>query len=281
MLINALDPYVSTEDIEKGTIWRTEIAAKLEETDCGILCVTPQNLHSEWMHFEAGALSKRVTETRVCTFMMGTTAADLGTSPLSNFQHTMPDKDDFLRLLRTLNNFCGNLRSDDNALEKVFDKFWEDISGRLDNIRKDIAKSKPKAKEKALPETTAAGQISPAVVDEVLSRLRGLERQQSQIINKISIPSEEESLYEKFYSGPIGPETPISLSERQGKKWESIFAVIETELMSVNNPVTVTKWAPREVSLRCSRDPGLSFRRWAKEMAHKAGFILHFSWGVT
>jgi TIR domain len=57
-VLQSVDPYVSSEDIEKGARWSNEVGRELESTSYGILCVTRENLDSRWLNFEAGALSK-------------------------------------------------------------------------------------------------------------------------------------------------------------------------------------------------------------------------------
>ena len=57
-VIQSIEPYVSSEDIDKGARWSTDIAKELENSTFGILCVTKENLEAPWLSFEAGALSK-------------------------------------------------------------------------------------------------------------------------------------------------------------------------------------------------------------------------------
>ena len=57
-VIQSLEPYVSSEDTDKGARWSTDIAKELEDSTFGILCVTKENLEAPWLSFEAGALSK-------------------------------------------------------------------------------------------------------------------------------------------------------------------------------------------------------------------------------
>ena len=52
-------PYVSSQDIDKGARWTTDIAKELHESAYGILCITRENIEAPWINFEAGALSKR------------------------------------------------------------------------------------------------------------------------------------------------------------------------------------------------------------------------------
>lgn len=43
-VIQSLKPYVSSEDIYKGTRWNSDIATELEKSNFGILCVTIDNI---------------------------------------------------------------------------------------------------------------------------------------------------------------------------------------------------------------------------------------------
>ena len=63
-VIQSIEPYVSSEDIDKGARWSTDIASELADSSYGILCVTKDNLHAPWLTFEAGALSKTMDMNR-------------------------------------------------------------------------------------------------------------------------------------------------------------------------------------------------------------------------
>src|SRR5438270_7602022 len=85
-VIQAVEPFLSL-DIEKGARWSEKINKALEETKVGIICLNKENLSSEWIIFEAGALSK-TTDAHVCTFLMDLKPADIK-PPLGQFQHTL------------------------------------------------------------------------------------------------------------------------------------------------------------------------------------------------
>ena len=70
LVIQAVKPWVSSQDIQKGQRWAEEISEKLEETQFGILCVTHENLESPWLLFEAGAISKLRRQSRVSTYLL-------------------------------------------------------------------------------------------------------------------------------------------------------------------------------------------------------------------
>ena len=86
-VIQSIEPYVSSEDIDKGARWSTDIAKELEASAFGVLCVTQENLESPWLNFEAGALSKTVDKSRVCPFLYGVKRSEIK-GPLLQFQST-------------------------------------------------------------------------------------------------------------------------------------------------------------------------------------------------
>ena len=50
-VIQDIEPYFSSDDIDKGARWSTDIAKELEAAEFGILCVTKDNLNSAWLNF--------------------------------------------------------------------------------------------------------------------------------------------------------------------------------------------------------------------------------------
>ena len=53
--LQAAKPYMSEKDTEAGGLWDVILATQLEGSDFGIICLTPSNLDSRWLNFEAGA----------------------------------------------------------------------------------------------------------------------------------------------------------------------------------------------------------------------------------
>ena len=56
------EPWMSREDLESGEMWNEQLAAQLDQTTYGIICVTAADQEWPWLNFEAGALAKRVVE---------------------------------------------------------------------------------------------------------------------------------------------------------------------------------------------------------------------------
>jgi hypothetical protein len=95
-ILQGVKCWVSTDDIDKGKIWFGNITKELAETEIGILCLTRENKDARWVLFEAGALSKGLSESRVCPFLVDLQQSDLQ-PPLSQFNGTLPNKADVLK----------------------------------------------------------------------------------------------------------------------------------------------------------------------------------------
>lgn len=91
-VVQAVKPWISSSDIDKGSRWITEMSDTLKETQVGIVCLTRENLDAKWILYEAGALSK-TEDARVCTFLLDIEDTDLE-YPLAQFQHTRFEKED-------------------------------------------------------------------------------------------------------------------------------------------------------------------------------------------
>jgi len=133
-VIQAVKPWFSQE-IEKGAKWVNELDKALEGTKFGIVCLTPENLQSPWLHYEAGALSK--TEgARVCTFLHGLSPSDVS-PPLSSYQATSADKSEVFRLVHSINERLEEVSGDplpEAILKDVFEDAWPKLERYLEQV---------------------------------------------------------------------------------------------------------------------------------------------------
>jgi hypothetical protein len=152
-VIQAVRPWMSTSDIDKGARWSSEIAHHLETSRVGIICVTPDNLTAPWLLFEAGALSKTLEHTYVCPYLFGFESRDL-TGPLAQFQATRAAKADTKRLVQTINRALGNNALPEENLNSAFEMWWPKLREQLDNISLDENNSdtEPQSAERELLE---------------------------------------------------------------------------------------------------------------------------------
>jgi TIR domain/His Kinase A (phospho-acceptor) domain len=132
-VLQFVQPWISSGDIDKGRRWASEIAQELETSRVGIICLTPDNLASRWILFEAGALSKTTENTFVCTFLHGLTKADLA-PPLSQFQATEAYKEDTRQLIDTINRASEALALTQDQCTRAFERWWPELEARLNGI---------------------------------------------------------------------------------------------------------------------------------------------------
>jgi hypothetical protein len=122
-------PWLSSEDIRKGTIWLDAITDALRTTTAGIFCVTAGSVESPWLLFEAGAVlntARRSSRRCVCTYLIDDVVID-ARSPLSMFQSAGASAADTLRLLKHLNGATKDPLPEER-LRKLFDAFWPELA---------------------------------------------------------------------------------------------------------------------------------------------------------
>ena len=132
-VIQNIVPYVSSEDIDKGARWSTDIASELEEASFGILCVTPENLNAPWLNFEAGALSKTIDKSFVSPFLFEISRSQVQ-GPILQFQSTIFSKDEIRKLLMSLNKASDNKLTDER-LDKALDAWYPQLEESLNELK--------------------------------------------------------------------------------------------------------------------------------------------------
>ncbi len=148
-VIQILQPWISSEDVPKGSRWNVKIGHQLAEARVGIICLTRENITAPWVVFEAGALTKTTTieETFVCTYLLDLEPDEL-IDPLAQFQATVAKKPDTLKLLRTINDELKAGKLPKDRLDKTFERWWPELEKSLDNIPKShVGNMREKAQE--------------------------------------------------------------------------------------------------------------------------------------
>lgn len=135
-IIQTVDVFYSPNDIAKGENWSSRLSDELEQSNFGIVCLTPENISAPWIHFEAGALSK-VANSRVSAIMLGVSPSDVK-GPLARFQNTTLNREDFHRLFLSINNSNDTpLRTE--FLTSAFNNSWESLMSDITSIIKDYS----------------------------------------------------------------------------------------------------------------------------------------------
>ena len=97
-VLDGLEPTYSP-DIPKGKLWFDSIILELSRSRAGLVCLTPENLESGWMHFEAGALFHEAKT--IFTFLFQVQAGELR-GPLSEIQSTTATREDTKKLIAAM-----------------------------------------------------------------------------------------------------------------------------------------------------------------------------------
>lgn len=171
-VIQASRPWISTRDLDRGSLWFGEINDQLKDTTVGIICLTQENKNRPWILFEAGALAKGLSTSRVCTLLVDLEPKDIE-DPLAQFNHTFPARESVLGLVKTLNSALSSNGLDNRILEQVFETYWPQFEQRFKEIlatTETQPPSKPRPKEDVLSEILENTRI-------LNSRIRKLEHE--------------------------------------------------------------------------------------------------------
>lgn len=174
-VIQAARPWVSTRDLDRGSLWFGEINDQLKDTTVGIICLTQENKGRPWILFEAGALAKGLSTSRVCTLLVDLEPKDIE-DPLAQFNHTFPNRESVLGLVKTLNNSLAVNALDNRILDQVFETYWPQFEAKFAEILKttdQAVATKPRPKEDVMVEILENTRM-------LNSRIRRLEYDQEQ-----------------------------------------------------------------------------------------------------
>ena len=80
----------------------------------------------------------------MCPILFNFDTTDL-TGPLSSFQATKFNKDDFKKLLESINNSCNESKLEQNSLDETFEMWWPKLDEKIYEIlKKDTVAPKSK-----------------------------------------------------------------------------------------------------------------------------------------
>jgi hypothetical protein len=131
-IIQSVRPWLSSNDVSAGARWSPEIAANLESSNVGIICLTPDNLNAPWILFEAGAISKLTSAGRAMVLRIGLSPTEI-TGPLSQFQSVSTNREGIWKLITDINK-AGVSALPESALELCFDGLWGKMEAELQKI---------------------------------------------------------------------------------------------------------------------------------------------------
>ena len=150
-VIQHLEPFMSSIDIEKGGNWFERVNEELNCSSMGIICLTSGNGGSPWINFEAGEIFREARQysngsstpkDKLYTLLFNVSPSKLA-GPLKHFQYTEYEKNDILKLLITINKDTETHLSE-QILKEVFESRWESLRRELQRIKNGVWLGPPK-----------------------------------------------------------------------------------------------------------------------------------------
>lgn len=199
-VIQAADVWMSDADIDAGVRGINEIFDQLEHARVGIICLTPENLAAPWLLFEAGALSKQVSEkSRVCPYLLGLEPTDIS-KPLAEFQAVRSDEDGTVRLVRSINKSLDQAAFPDEKVAKLVKVWWPDIRDELKKIRAEKPDAQTGLSEKELMSEVLG--TNREIMRRLDEDIRDRNSEESQLRRLETLKSEQGvAIYGELFSG--------------------------------------------------------------------------------
>lgn len=188
ILIQDLQVFFSHKNLESGERWGIKLAHELENAEFGIICLTPDNHHNDWLLFEAGALTKHLEGRACCLYFGGLQTKDIK-GPLLQFQNQIFDEAGMRVLLRHLND---RLKKPLANIDIIFDKWWPDIEAAYRSVS---------VHPPASPERDERD-----VLDEILLTVRGIEKNLESGLQKAVVAKKRRVSISPLATEDYGPE---------------------------------------------------------------------------
>lgn len=177
-VIQNAKPFISKQDISLGNRGIDEIENRLSY-NFGILFVTSENMQEPWLLYEAGALSRKVSdvESRVVPVLIDLERAELVNSPLSHFQNAEKlSKETIINICSSINQLCDSPLPED-ILNNAVEKNWPDFE-------MEVSKITLPSGERKKPTLESISSKLDVLVEEIVA-LRNSEQSQSSAIRAI------------------------------------------------------------------------------------------------
>ena len=163
-LFDVVEPFMSEQNIGAGERGLPKIASELSGSSFGIIVVTQENQKSQWLNYEAGALSKDLEDqtVRVAPSLVDFERKNDVTGPLGQFQASLLDKGGVEYILTEIAKVVG---ADGASIAKRFHNAWSEYEGRFAEAKAEGAGQPPNARRS-----------SDEMLDEILTMVRDMAR---------------------------------------------------------------------------------------------------------
>lgn len=217
--------WMTSEDLSPGTEWFAALGDALADARLAVVCLTPQNLTSNWILFESGAVSHALGRNAVIPYLYQLSPSDLA-GPLSQFQGIRCDRDGTRDLFRAVNAAAGDARRPDSTIDELLDIYWPRMSERIDAIPPAATPPPPQRSERAILEEILA-LLRSGPLEEILALLR---HRQSPVltIDRVSdrpwraddFADLSDARIEQFFTNELWPQA----KDRAHRSWANVPA---------------------------------------------------------
>jgi TIR domain len=132
LVLHYVKPWMSDADVSAGDRWSTVIAKELETSNFGIICITPENLQSPWVMFEAGALAKAMQGSKVIPLLFNLEIREIS-GPLAQFQAKKFNRDGVEEVIGSINKSTESGVSEERT-KQLFSPLWPELEKKLAEI---------------------------------------------------------------------------------------------------------------------------------------------------
>jgi len=127
-----IDAFLSS-DLDKGGLWFDDLSANLKRSRAGLVCLTPDNLRSPWMHFEAGALFGGQKKRRIFAYALDADVVPLLEGPLAHFQASVATQEETLKMVEDISTYFGVA---DQSWRARFDEKWPAMAATVSRLHR-------------------------------------------------------------------------------------------------------------------------------------------------
>ncbi|MGI4734612.1 MAG: hypothetical protein ACRYG7_05645 [Janthinobacterium lividum] len=185
-VIQAVEPWVSSSDIDRGALWFTQIIDELSTTTHGIICLTRENKEKPWILFEAGALAKGLASSRIYTLLVDLNPEDIR-DPLAQFNHTRPTEVEMFKLVSSINRGLEGKGLKEGILANAFKTYWPQFQESFDKIINETEEATAPKVERPQED----------ILSEILNSVRGIDKRVRQIEDKTQVDSVKRSFVQR------------------------------------------------------------------------------------
>ncbi len=131
-----IELWISSENIDAGTLWLEKLTEALKKHQYGIICVTADNIDKPWINFEAGAISNKLKKNRVTPLLFKVKTSELTGRPLSTLQAVELNKAGIQKLIKSLDATYKEEEAEELSEEitDLLDEYWEELEDELTRI---------------------------------------------------------------------------------------------------------------------------------------------------